>query len=166
MVVCLSVLVLTALGTPGAKTIQRTFAYMKERTLQDFPLHAADKIRYSDTDRQGHVNNAVFATFLETGRVNIIYNPDFPILAAGASFVIASLQLNFLREINWPGQVDIGTGITKVGNSSIRLSQHIFQNDQCVATSESVIVQVSDETGSSLALTAEAREVLGKWVVD
>ncbi|MEL6656338.1 MAG: thioesterase family protein [Bacteroidota bacterium] len=139
---------------------------MEKSTLQDFPLHAVDKIRYSDTDRQGHVNNAVFATFLETGRVNIIYNPDFPILAAGASFVIASLQLNFLREINWPGQVEIGTGIAKVGNSSIRLVQHIFQNDQCVATSESVIVQVDDETGSSLALTAGARETLEKWMVD
>ena len=138
---------------------------MKEKQLQDFPLHATDKIRYSDTDRQGHVNNAVFATFLETGRVNIIYNPDFPILAEGASFVIASLQLNFLREIHWPGQVDIGTGISKVGNTSIRLVQHIYQNEQCVATSESVIVQVSDETGSSLALTAEARGTLGMWTV-
>ena len=138
---------------------------MKEKQLQDFPLHATDKIRYSDTDRQGHVNNAVFVTFLETGRVNIIYNPDFPILAEGASFVIASLQLNFLREIHWPGQVDIGTGISKVGNTSIRLVQHIYQNEQCVATSESVIVQVSDETGSSLALTAEARGTLGMWTV-
>ena len=138
---------------------------MKEKQLQDFPLHATDKIRYSDTDRQGHVNNAVFVTFLETGRVNIIYNPDFPILAEGASFVIASLQLNFLREIHWPGQVDIGTGISKIGNSSIRLLQHSFQNDQCVATSESVIVQVSDDTGNSLALTAEARGTLGMWTV-
>ena len=37
--------------------------------LEDFPARATDTIRYADTDRQGHVNNAVFSTFLETGRV-------------------------------------------------------------------------------------------------
>ncbi len=139
---------------------------MKDLALHDFPSHATDKIRYSDTDRQGHVNNAVFVTFLETGRVNIIYHPDYPILPQGASFVIASVQLNFIREIKWPGEVAIGTGITKLGNSSVRLVQHIFQNDQCVATSESVIVQVDDNTSRSLPLTAEARAILGKWAMD
>ncbi|HDG9121136.1 TPA: acyl-CoA thioesterase, partial [Pseudomonas aeruginosa] len=47
-----------------------------EPELKDFPIHSSDKIRYADTDRQGHVNNAVFATFLETGRVEIIYDPE------------------------------------------------------------------------------------------
>ena len=138
---------------------------MNERVLADFPSHAHDKIRYSDTDRQGHVNNAIFATFLETGRVDILYNKEFPVLPPNASFVIASLQLNFLREINWPGQVDIGTGITKIGNSSLRLVQYLFQNDQCVATSESVIVQVDDTTNRSRALTDEARGILERWLV-
>jgi acyl-CoA thioester hydrolase len=36
-----------------------------------YPSVTYDKVRYADTDRQGHVNNAVFATFLETGRVEI-----------------------------------------------------------------------------------------------
>lgn len=38
-------------------------------TLAAYPLHSRDKLRYGDTDRQGHINNAVFATFFETGRV-------------------------------------------------------------------------------------------------
>lgn len=57
----------------------------------DFPLKATDKIRYADTDRQGHVNNALFSTFLETGRVEVLYNPELKILEQNASFVIASL---------------------------------------------------------------------------
>lgn len=40
---------------------------MDALSLEDFPLRTYDKIRYADTDQQGHVNNAVFATFLETG---------------------------------------------------------------------------------------------------
>lgn len=89
--------------------------------LEDFPLISYDKIRYADTDRQGHVNNAVFSTFLETGRVEILYNPEYPVKNRESNFVIASLKLDFLNEIAWPGQIDIGTGVLKIGNSSVVL---------------------------------------------
>jgi acyl-CoA thioester hydrolase len=138
---------------------------MNQLQLKDFPVRSFDKLRYADTDRQGHVNNAVFATFLETGRVEFLYDNEFPVFSRGASFVIASLELNFLKEMNWPGQVDIGTGVLKVGNSSIQLYQQLFQNDQCVATSESVIVQVDDQTGRSKPLEEKAKKMLGRWLV-
>ena len=133
--------------------------------LDDFPLMTFDKVRYADTDRQGHVNNAVFATFLETGRVEILYNPDYPIRSEGSSFVIASLKLDFLKEIGWPGRVDTGTGIVRIGNSSIRIYQKLFQNDQGVATAETVVVQVDDRTGRGSPLSDQARTTLGAWLL-
>lgn len=133
--------------------------------LSDFPLKSSDKIRYSDTDRQGHVNNAVFSTFLETGRVEILYDPSLPILSNEASFVIASLQINFLREITWPGEVMIGTGIKKIGNSSIHLYQMIFQDGECAAEATTVIVQTDDEQGGGKPLTEAARRTLGTWLL-
>lgn len=132
--------------------------------LSAFPLTAFDKIRYADTDRQGHVNNAVFPTFLETGRVEFLYDAGFPILEEGDSFVIVSLDLKFRREIHWPGQVDVGTAIQKIGNSSITLYQQIFQGESCVATSTSVIVQV-DKSGKSKALEDVAKAKLQSWVL-
>ncbi|MEM8537740.1 MAG: acyl-CoA thioesterase, partial [Pseudomonadota bacterium] len=48
-------------------------------TLADYPLVSADVIRYADTDRQGHVNNAVFSTFLETGRTQFLVPPSGPL---------------------------------------------------------------------------------------
>jgi len=138
---------------------------MTNLTLADFPLKTFDKVRYADTDRQGHVNNAVFSTFLETGRVEVLYNAHLPILMQGASFVIASLKLEFLKEITWPGQVDIGTGILKIGNSSITLLQRLFQNDDCVAQAETIIVQVDDETRRGSPLSAAARQTLGGWLL-
>lgn len=134
--------------------------------LSDFPSSTYDKIRYSDTDRQGHVNNATFATFLETGRVEILYNPDYPVLTPTTSFVIASLQLDFVQEIKWPGKVEIGTGIQKIGNSSVVLYQQLFQEDICTARATTVIVQVSDETAKSIALTDQAKSTLQKWLLD
>ncbi len=127
-------------------------------SLADFPLKTEDKIRYADTDRQGHVNNAVFSTFFETGRVEFLYNPENPLLSENGSFVIASLQVSFLAELRWPGTVQTGTGIRSVGNSSLRLYQQLFQNGICVASAETVIVQVNSQTGKSLPLTPESKQ--------
>ncbi|WLR54634.1 hypothetical protein LC048_19785 [Mesobacillus subterraneus] len=55
---------------------------------EDFPLKTYDKIRYADTDRQVHVNNALFSTFLETGRTELLYAKE-QLHAENASFVIA-----------------------------------------------------------------------------
>lgn len=134
-------------------------------TIDDFPFRTFDKLRYSDTDRQGHVNNAVFSTFLETGRVEFLYDSENALMADGASFVIAALNLNFLAEVHWPGQVEIGTGVLKVGNSSLTLRQDLFQKGRCVATAETVIVQMDDDSRKAYPLTDEARTFLECHVI-
>jgi len=90
-----------------------------QMVLEQFPSRTYDKLRYAGTDRQGHVNNAVFSTFLETGRVEFLYNPESPLAASDGSFVIASLNLQLRAEIFWPGVVKIGTAVTRIGKSSI-----------------------------------------------
>ena len=77
--------------------------------LEDFPNRTVDLIRYGDTDRQGHVNNAVFATFFETGRVSFLFDPS--IFPEGTMLVIARLVIDFRAEVTWPGQVEIGTRV-------------------------------------------------------
>lgn len=124
-------------------------------TIDDFPLRTRDKLRYADTDRQGHVNNAVFATFLETGRVEVIYGEK--LADDGAAFVIARLELDFLAEVTWPGEVEIGTAVKEVGRSSFKLFQTVFQNDAPVARAVTVIVQMNEATRRSHALTELAR---------
>jgi acyl-CoA thioester hydrolase len=125
-------------------------------TLAQFPAHSYDKLRYSDTDRQGHVNNSVFSTALETGRVELLHAPDAGIVEAGRSFVIARLEVDFRGELTWPGQVAIGTKVESVGRSSITLTQGLFQNDRCVALATTVIVQVDDLTHRATPLSAAA----------
>ncbi len=131
-------------------------------SIGDFPIKTFDKIRYSDTDRQGHVNNSVFSSFLETGRVEILYNSENPLLSDNSSFVIASIKLNFLSEINWPGKIEIGTGILKIGNSSITFYQKLFQNNICVADAETIIVQVNNLTKKSNPLSETTKSILMK----
>lgn len=127
-------------------------------SLDAFALRTGDKLRYGDTDRQGHVNNAVFATFLETGRVELLYNEALADL--GAAFVIARLELDFLAEVNWPGEVEIGTAVLDVGRSSFKLFQKVFQDGKPVAQAVTVIVQMSESTRRSQPLSERARERL------
>ena len=134
--------------------------------LNDYPIKTYDKIRYRDMDRQGHVNNAVFSSFLETGRVELIYNSSNQIISTNSSFVIASLNLDFISELKWPGKVDIGTGIIKIGTSSIIIIQGLYQDEKLAATAETIIVQTNKKTGSSKPLSPKAKEILNRYLID
>lgn len=123
-----------------------------ERPLDFYPHRTFDKLRYSDDDRQGHINNAVYTTFLETGRVEILFNPGNPLKPPHTSFVIARLELDFIAEANWPGTVEIGTRVLSFGRSSFRLDQSVFQNGKPVAAAQTVIVLVDNTTRRSTPL--------------
>lgn len=129
-------------------------------TLSDFPHRTYDKIRYGDTDRQGHINNAMFVRFYETSRAEVLYEPKNELHDEDGSFVIANLTVEFLKEIHWPGQVEIGLKVTRLGNSSVTFLQALFQNHELVSTSTSVIVHVNNNTKKSAPLNDYARKYL------
>lgn len=133
--------------------------------LIDYLVIATDKLRYADIDRQGHINNALFSTFLETGRVELIYNPNLVVKPKNAEFVIASLSIQYIHEILWPGLVEIGTIIKKIGNSSITFQQGIFQNQILCASAETVIVQINSDSHTAMPLTLETIEGLNKYLI-
>lgn len=128
-------------------------------TLSDFPHLTHDKLRFSDTDALGHVNNAVFSTFLETGRAELLLS-DNNLHDVDCTFVIVNLNLNFRAEIRWPGNVEIGTGISKIGNSSITFYQCVYQNGLLVADAETTVVQMHTKTRKSSPLTLAAKAKL------
>jgi acyl-CoA thioester hydrolase len=131
--------------------------------IETYVLRHTETIRYADTDRQGHVNNAIFATFFESGRVAFLYDPEKPLAPNGSSFVIARLVLDFRAEIHWPGSVAIGTRVASIGRSSFTLAQGIFQKERCVATAETVIVLMDETTRKSTPLTEEIVEKLQRF---
>lgn len=102
--------------------------------LADFPFITRDKLRYGDTDRQGHVNNAVFATFFETSRVDALMRGDVDLMGENGAFVLARLVIDYRQELLWPGEVEIGAKVLAVGRSSLRLDHAVFCEGQCVAS--------------------------------
>jgi len=138
---------------------------LRELKLEDYPSITFDKIRYIDTDRQGHVNNAVFSTFAETGRAEIYYDLENPLAAPGGAFVIANLNMDYIAEVNWPGRVDIGTGLTKIGNSSFSLAQGIYQDGKLCATAKTTIVHVMGSPVKSYPISEKTRELVNKYML-
>jgi acyl-CoA thioester hydrolase len=113
---------------------------------EDYPHRIIETIRFGDLDRQNHVNNSVFATFFESGRVAILYEQEYGLIVPGTSFVLAHLSIDFLGEIHWPGEVEIATAIAAVGNSSLRVHQALFVEGLCVAVAENTLVMVDEKT--------------------
>lgn len=120
--------------------------------LDQFPSRISEKLSYRDTDPLGHVNHVVFVSMLETGRIAVFFENDKSLLSKGCGLVVVSLSVNFLAEARWPGQVEIGTRITKIGRSSVTVEQGIFQNGRCCTTGITVIAQMNMTTRRSQAL--------------
>lgn len=114
--------------------------------LSDYSHRFTDNIRFADVDAQGHVNNVIFATFIETGRVTISRDPEQGFQVPGAGFALRKLTIDYLAEMKWPGQVTIATRIRRIGKSSLTLAHGLFVGNTCTATAESVMVLVDGKT--------------------
>src|SRR2546423_21618 len=124
--------------------------------LGQFPGRTHDIIRFGDLDPQGHVNNTVFATFFETGRVAFLREPGNALSPPDTTSVLARLDINFLKELHWPGAVEIGTGVAEIGRSSFTFLQAIFHEGACAATGRATMVMIDAATRRSRALPEEA----------
>jgi acyl-CoA thioester hydrolase len=116
-----------------------------------------DKLRFADTDLVGHVNNAAFATFCETGRVAFLYDPERPLTSPETDYVIVRLVLDFRREMHYPGIVEIGTRVLKIGRSSFTMGQGLFKDGECCATAEGTCVLLDKASRRPVPLPDEVR---------
>ncbi|MBS1991743.1 MAG: acyl-CoA thioesterase [Cyanobacteria bacterium SZAS LIN-3] len=114
-------------------------------------------LRYGDTDKLGHVNNAVFATICEAGRAHLLFNREGSIAGAGKTMVLANLNLDFLAEMHFPGTAEVGTAIDSFGKSSLKLFQCIYKDDVCCGISRSTIVLIDEETRKPIPYSEEIR---------
>ena len=101
--------------------------------LADYPHRVAEIIRFGDLDPQGHANQAIFLTYFESGRVAMFRNPDLSIGVPGLTFVMVRMEVDYMKELRWPGNLEIGTGLAELGCSSFKVAQVIFHDGVCAA---------------------------------
>ena len=122
---------------------------------------AKSTIRYSDLDPNGHVNNGAINAFFEDGRV-CFRNDRMPKLGDEilTGFALVKFSVEYLAPLYFPGSVDVGTVVTRMGGSSFSLGQGIFSDGTCVATAEVTTVSFDPNSKHSQKLTPELRTIL------
>ncbi len=119
-----------------------------------------EKIRFSDTDMIGHVNNVAFAALLESGRTAFAHEWLFPHMPQGVLVVMARVEIDYRRELHWPAAVEIGSRIVAIGRTSYVVGQGIFLGDACVVTGRTTLVMIDRETRKAAPLGEVYRGVL------
>ncbi len=124
-----------------------------------------DKIRFADLDVYGHLNNVASATFAESGRVDFL-SAVLPgsLDGRGEGWVIAKLTVTFLASAYYPGKVQIGNVIRRLGNSSLTLEQGLFTKGKCFSTIESVLVWADSKNEKSRPMPETMKEVLKPYL--
>ena len=51
----------------------------------------------------------------------------------GTTSVLGRIEINFLKELQWPGTIEIGTGVAEIGRSSYVFAQAVFIGGVCAA---------------------------------
>jgi acyl-CoA thioester hydrolase len=115
-----------------------------------------DRVRFSDQDGSGHINNVAIAAYVETGRVSYMHEVVLPELRDETRLIIARLAIDYLKEAHWPGEVRVGTRMIRLGTRSCTIGSGIFKDDHCIATAQSVAVYLQGE--QSLAIAGAMRE--------
>ena len=127
----------------------------------DYPLWSIDTIRYGDTDAQGHVNNAVYATYLELARGRT-RRQLLSARPAGTASVVGKQLINYLRELHYPGVLDIGTAIVHVTRSTWTWGHGVFKDGVCYATGEVTMVMIDKSARKAGEIPKEFRDSLEK----
>jgi acyl-CoA thioester hydrolase len=132
--------------------------------LDDFPYRLTDNVRFADLDPNGHVNNAVYATYFETGRVTLVKDHNFGLTPDGLAWILVRLDIHFRAELHWPGSIEMGLGVAKFGRTSMTFDQVVFSQGACVASAVAVTVLIEEATRRPTPLTAEIIARFQPWL--
>ena len=146
--------------TPAAAPGEEPLRALADRAR--FIMWSKDIVRLSDLDHQGHVNNAVHPEFLTNGRYALIHGRLRPLVAPTDAFALVRTTIEYMNEMHYPGEVDVGTLVRRIGNSSVTYGQAIFYNGKCAAVAESTMVMLDGKTRRPKPLPSAAVAELEK----
>jgi acyl-CoA thioester hydrolase len=130
-------------------------AYMLSRDAYSY-WHT-EKIRFSDTDMIGHVNNVAFAAFIESGRVAFTHSGVIGGMPKGLLIVMARIELDYRAELHWPANIDVGSRLLRIGRSSFAIGNGVFDGPTCAATSVTTLVVIDRVTRKATPIPDSVR---------
>lgn len=131
--------------------------------MEGFRSVIEQKVVFRDIDALGHVNNAVYATYFETGRIEYL-------AAVGESMdpmslILAEITLTYKSPALLRETLQIGTRVAEIRNSSFIVEGQITDkaSGRVVATSRAVIVHFKYDENRSLPVPQDWREAIARF---
>ena len=81
------------------------------------------QVRFGDTDRFGHINNASFATYSESARIELITSLGYPL----GGMILAHMAIDFRRQLHVGDPLLVLSRIERIGRSSIGMRQALLR---------------------------------------
>lgn len=113
-------------------------------TLGRYPVSVTIPVAWGEMDAFHHVNNVVYARWLETARMQYLERIGFDRQTGddGKGPILARTVIDYRLPINYPDRVRVDVTVTRIGNSSFTMGLRVFSEAQqaVAATGEQVMV--------------------------
>ena len=107
-----------------------------------FPFFHRETARFRDLDPMGHVNNAVYLTWLENARIEYFRrlgafdHPD----TSGMAMILARAEVDFREAVGFGADVEIGVRTSRLGTKSFDLEYEVRCDGRVIAEAKTVLV--------------------------
>lgn len=119
-----------------------------------------EHVRFSDLDGFGHVNNAVFSTYLEQARLAWFGHYDDAEPMPLRDVILARTEIDFRSPLVFGETVAIGVRPSRLGTKSFELEYELRAAGRLVAEARSVLVGYDYDVGRSVEVPARWRQRL------
>ena len=134
----------------------------------DYPHFLALPTRWMDNDIYGHVNNALYYAFFDTAiNEDLIAEGGLDINAGAVVAFAAESQCQYLQPLAFPGVIEVGLRVGKLGNSSVRYELAIFKEGEPFAAAAGYFVHVfvDRETQRPVPMPTPIRNALARLIL-
>ena len=113
---------------------------MNFSNIENFPFLYELNTRWKDMDTFGHVNNAVFLTYIEDAR--IFFFRCWKLNNREKSIIMASIKIDYLRQVSHPSNLVVGQRISRLGKTSFDIHSVVFIQDDPQPAAAAVVSAV------------------------
>ena len=133
--------------------------------MTDFAFSIRLDVRFRDCDSQGHVNNAVFFTYLEQCRLLFWRHMTGGAPNPHARVIVARAECDYRAPAFFGEQLEVRLNVADIGRSSFQLVYEIVNlaSGARLAEAKTVMVTYDYGAGKSVPIPAEARELLARF---
>jgi len=116
------------------------------------------EVRFSDLDAYGHVNNAIYLTYLETARVKLFRDPFEALMRQGVYLLVVRAECDFKLPITLGDEVVVTLWLAKAGRASFELEYRLHDGKETTyATARTTMVSYDSVNKCTLPLPESIR---------